>query len=264
MIVLFDYELASAGQSVDTAPALIDSMKSAMVDEGSTPMYAKAPVFLREATLFPYTYGMEFVRDVLVKRGKQGAFAGVLDHPPLDTHQIMDPAAYLNGQPQTQIPVVPLDKVLGSDWRRQDFSGIGEIDLRVILRQWAGNEAADKLAPAWHGGYYMALTQKKPPEGAPLSLALVLNFTTSEAAKKFASIYQSSLSQRYKSVHPAASPNQWMTEEGAMRLYLDGTTVIALESFTSEDAAKIHDALGPAVKKPYEVSPAPLPPAPPV
>ncbi len=102
MIVLYDYQLTPAGQSVESAPELVESMKSSMLDEGSTPMYAKAPIYLREAMLFPYTYGMEFVRDILIKRGKQAAFAGVFEHPPLDSRQIMQPATYLAAEPQTR------------------------------------------------------------------------------------------------------------------------------------------------------------------
>jgi len=243
MIVLFDYQLTPVRQSVESAPDLVESMKASMLDEGSTPMYAKAPIYLREAMLFPYTYGMEFVRAVLVKRGKQAAFAGVFEHPPFDTREIMEPAAYLAAEPQPQLKVVPLEKVLGANWHRDDFSGLGEIDLRVILRQWAGNEIAAKLAPAWRGGYYMALTNKKSSKDAPVPLALVLSFASSDAANQFASVYETSLARRYKSVQPASSPHQWTTEEGAVRLYIDGSTVVAAESFTPEDAAKVHAAL---------------------
>ncbi len=257
MIVLFDYQLTPVGQSVESAPDLVDSMRSSIADEESTPMYAKAPIYLREAMLFPYTFGMEFVRAVLTKRGQHAAFAGVLDQPPLDTRQIMEPATYLNHEPQVQFQVVPLERALGPNWRRDDFSGIGEIDLRVILRQWGGKDAAAKLAPAWRGGYYMTLANKKSPNDVPTSLALVLNFSSPGAANNFAAIYQSSLSQRYKSVQPAKAPHQWITEEGTMCLYIEGSTAIALESFTAEDAAKIHEALKPAITKPYEITTAP-------
>ena len=102
-----------------------------------------APVYLREAMLFPYTYGMEFTRAVLVKRGTQAAFAGVFQHPPLDTREVMEPGKLiLGGEPQWQLKVVALEKVLGPEWQREDFSGVGEIDLRVILRQWGGSEIA--------------------------------------------------------------------------------------------------------------------------
>lgn len=245
MIVLFDYQLTPVGQSVESAPDLVESMKSSMLDEGSTPMYAKAPIYLREAMLFPYTYGVEFARDVLVKRGKQAAFAGVFEHPPFDTREIMEPATYLTAEPQPQLKVVPLEKILGPNWRRDDFSGLGEIDLRVILRQWGGSEIAAKLAPAWRGGYYMALINKKSPKDAPVPLVMVLSFASPAAASQFASVYESSLAQRYKSVQPASSPRQWTTEEGDVRLYVDGSTVVATESFSPEDVAKIHAALIP-------------------
>jgi hypothetical protein len=257
MIVLFDYQLAPAGQSVESAPAIVDSMKSSMLDEGSTPMYAEAPIYLREAMLFPYTYGMEFVRSVLVKRGKQAAFAGVFAHPPLDTREILEPATYLAAEPQTQLKVVALEKVLGSDWRREDFSGLGAIDLRVILRQWGGSDVAAKLTPAWRGGYYMTFSHKKSAKDkdAPVSLALVLNFASQAAASEFADVYRTSLAQRYKSVQAVPSPGQssalqWTTEEGAVRLYIDGSTVIAAESFTAEEAARIHAALVSATSVP--------------
>ncbi|HVJ04962.1 MAG TPA: hypothetical protein VM578_04785 [Candidatus Saccharimonadales bacterium] len=257
MMVLFDYQLTPVGQTVESAPDLVDSMKASVADEESTPMYAKAPIYLREAMLFPYTFGMDFVRAVLTRRGQQAAFAGVLDHPPLDTRQIMEPATYLNHEPQVQFQVVPLEKVLGPNWRRDDFSGIGEVDLRVILRQWGGKDAAAKLSPAWRGGYYMTLANKKSPKDSPTSLALVLNFSSPTAANKFAAIYESALGERYKSVQPANAPHQWITEEGAARLYIEGSTAIALESFTAEDAAKIHETLKPAITKPFEITTTP-------
>jgi len=257
MVVLYDYQLTATGQTVESAPALVDSMRSSILEEDSGSMYGKAPIYLREALLFPYTYGTDFVVAVMEKRGKQAAFAGVLEHPPLDTHQIMEPKAYLSNEPQVQVKVVPLEKLLGSGWRREDFSGLGEVDLRVFLRQWSGKEAAAKLAPAWRGGYYMAVVNKKAPKDAPLPLALVVNFSTPEAAAKFAAIYEAELPKRYNSVQPGKSPRQWMTEEGNVRLYIEGSSVIALESFTPEEAAKLHDALIPAVKQPYEISPTP-------
>ncbi len=255
MVVLFDYQLTPVGQTVESAPDLVDSMRSSIADEESTPMYAKAPVYLREAMLFPYTFGMDFIRAVLIKRGQQAAYAGVLDQPPLDTRQIMEPSTYLNHEPQVQFQVVPLEKTLGPTWRRDDFSGIGEIDLRVILRQWAGKAAATKLSPAWRGGYYMTLANKKAPKNSPAALALVLNFSSPAAAHQFATIYESALPQRYKSVRPAKSPQQWTTEEGTMRLYIEGSTAIALESFTLDEAAKIHQALQPAIQNPYDIPP---------
>jgi hypothetical protein len=257
MIVLYDYQLTATGQTVASSPEIVDVLRGSILDDASTPMYANAPIYLSEALLFPYSYGTDFAVAVLVKRGKQAAFAGVLEHPPLDTHQIMQPSSYLSGEPQTQLHVAALEKVLGPDWRRDDFSGLGEIDLRVICRQWGGKPVAAKLSPTWRGGYYMALARKKSPKDADAPLALVLNFSTVAAASEFAALYESELPKRYQSVQPAKSAREWTTESGPVRLYVDGTAVIALESFSAEDCAKLHAALISVVSKPYEISPTP-------
>jgi hypothetical protein len=253
MVVLYDYQMTSTGQTVETAPGLVDSMRSSITDEDANSMYGKAPIYLREALLFPYTFGTDFVVSVLVKRGKHAAFAGVLEHPPLDTHQIMEPTTYLSGEPQMSVKVVALEKVLGPGWRREDFSGIGEVDLRVFVRQWSGDKAAAKLSPTWRGGYYMALVNKKAAKDAPLPLVLVVNFANPQAAAQFAAIYEAELPKRYKSVVAAKVPQKWTTEEGEVELYVEGSSVIALESFTAVEAAKLHDALIAAVKHPVEI-----------
>lgn len=243
MVVLFDYQLSPVGQSVEDAPALVDSMRSSIEDDSAS-MYAHAPIYLRESLLFPYSYGMDFVRTLLAKRGKQAAFAGVFEHPPSNTRQIMEPANYLDNEPQPQVKILALEKVLGSAWREEDVSGIGQIDLRVILRQWGGDKIATALTPAWRGGYYMALSHKKAPKDAPLPLALVLNFASPDAANQFAELYESSLAHRYQSIQPQG-PSQWNTNEGFVRLYVDGTSIVALESFTPDEAAKLHAAIIP-------------------
>jgi hypothetical protein len=251
MIVLYDYQLNPTGQSVETAPAVVDSMKGSELDEGDTPMYAQAPIYLREAMLFPYSYGTEFERALLTQRGRPAAFAGVFDHPPTDTRQIMEPTTYLSAEPQPQIKIPALDTVLGPAWQREDVAGIGEIDLSILLRQWgakdsAGKEAEPALAHSWRGGYYIALSNKNATKPAPLDLALVITFASHEDANRFASIYESALSPRYHDIHPTQTPHQWTTEDGPICLYIDGATVIALESFSTSDAAKLHQALMPA------------------
>ncbi len=151
---------------------------------------------------------------------------------------------------------MPLDKILGPDWRRDDFSGVGEIDLRVILRQWGGDEIAAKLAPAWRGGYYMALTNKKSPKDAPLPLALVLRL---RLARRGQSSSPPSTGARLPSVTSRFS----LLRLRIKRLRIKHSRVSGspkkapccststaprsspLESFTPEDAAKIHAALVP-------------------
>ena len=258
MVVLYDYMLAPSGQSVEAEPAMADMLRASITDEGAENTYAHAPICLREMMLFPYTFGTDFVMRVLARRGKQAAFAGVLEHPPLDTHQVMEPAAYLSGEPQRTIRVLPVEKVLGSGWRREDFSGLGEVDLRVILRQWSGDEAA-KMASAWRGGYYAVVTQKghaptsQGQGSASLPLVLVLKFDSPETARKFAAIYEAELPRRYQSVQADKAGGEWMTEEGSVRMVIEGSAIIALESFAPADAVRLLPALRASVHEDVEI-----------
>ena len=251
MIVLFDYQLKPAGQTVESAPALVDSMKSSMLDEGSTPMYAKAPIYLREAMLFPYTYGMEFVRDILVKRGKQAAFAGVLDNPPLDTHQIMEPAAYLDREPQTQVKVVRRSKKFSVPI---GCATISPASAKSTSASSFASGAARRSPRSSHLPGVAATTWRSPTRSLPKTRRsrspwssaspLRLRPTSSPA------VYQTELPQRYKSVQPASVPRI----SGRPKKAKSTSTSMAPRSSRSNrspprDAAKIHDAACPGSKE---------------
>ncbi len=122
MLVLLDYMLAPAGRSVADSPAVVDAMKDAMVEGGQTPMFGKAPLFLREALTFPYTYGLEFERQVLEKKGRDAAYKGVFEKPPRDTRQVMEPDTYLKGE---SIP-----RTHGSQTRRGSEGRVQALRLR--------------------------------------------------------------------------------------------------------------------------------------
>ena len=58
-------------------------------------------MFLQESLMMPYTFGLDFVRDSPEQKGKTAAFAGMLEHPPDDTRQVMEPATYLRAKTVT-------------------------------------------------------------------------------------------------------------------------------------------------------------------
>src|SRR5664279_5054155 len=76
MVAMIDYTLATAGVNILTAPDAVNAMRASMTDGKDAPVLASAPIFLRESLLMPYTFGLDFARDVLSKKGKSTAFAG--------------------------------------------------------------------------------------------------------------------------------------------------------------------------------------------
>ena len=73
----------------------MDKLKDTVADTSGSPVLARAPLLLQESLLFPYSEGLSFEQAILVKAGKDAAFAGVLANPPSSSFEIMHPAAYM-------------------------------------------------------------------------------------------------------------------------------------------------------------------------
>ena len=125
-------------------------------------MFTKAPLFLREALTFPYTYGLDFERQVLAKKGRDGAYKGVFERPPRDTRQVMEPETYLAGESVPALVVPKLDAVLKGEYKRYDFGGLGQFDVTMLLWQWFGKQTGSQLPHAWRGGYYFTYEKSRP------------------------------------------------------------------------------------------------------
>src|ERR1700685_2314604 len=78
MAVFIDYTLRPTGKTLADAPELGDKLKDTVEDTSGSPVMASAPLLLQQSLLFPYSEGLSFEQAVLVKGGKQAAFAGVL------------------------------------------------------------------------------------------------------------------------------------------------------------------------------------------
>src|SRR5487761_1295134 len=121
MAVFVDYVLAPSGKTILTAPQLADKMNQAMGDTSDSPTLANAPLLLQQSLIFPYVAGLNFVRAVWTAKGKQAAFAGMLDHPPSSTYEIMNPAAYLTHAPVPLLRMPDIHSLIDSQYRPYDI-----------------------------------------------------------------------------------------------------------------------------------------------
>ncbi len=140
---------ASTGQS-EVPPGVLELMSKAVESSASQyPVFSKAPLYLRESLVFPYTSGMLFQNAVFEKLGKN-AFAEVFRRPPQSTQQIIHPEKYLD---HVVPEVPPLPAIPGAKQFHTVGDGtLGEFDFRVLLEQYAGKEEAGSLAPHTAGG----------------------------------------------------------------------------------------------------------------
>jgi hypothetical protein len=209
MLVLLDYSLVPAGESVEGQPQLVDAMEAGLTAPSgpNMVMFNRAPLFLQQVLLFPYRFGTLFERDVLVASGKQKAFTGALKDPPKDTRQIMQPGTYLSAQSIAPLKPVAFEK-LATGYKQWDLSAMGEFDVVLLMDQFADQQVAKEISPHWRGGYYWAaLTPEAArnksdlPQTSDIALAYVSQWSTPEAASRFAALYAQSIPKRYAGAH---------------------------------------------------------------
>jgi len=244
-VVWFDYTLAPIHKNILTAPEFVDAVRAAMGDTKDSPVFSEAPTFLKESLLMPYTFGLDFVRVVLEKKGQEAAFAGLLHDPPIDTRQIMQPQTYLQHQvvPEPMIP--DLDALVAPDYKRFDFGSMGEFDVYLLAKQY-GVEDAPNYYRHWRGGYYFAAQNRKGPKDQ-IAMLYYSKWDSPEAARDFAKLYADNLPKRYSekvqwstkcafagsegSAPPACDRMQGSTSQGPILMEIHDNELLIMEGY---------------------------------
>jgi hypothetical protein len=255
MVVFLDYSLAPLGKDVLSAPELVDAMRAGMGDSADSPVFSRAPMFLKESLLMPYTFGTDFVRYVLVHQGKPAAYGGVLERPPADTRQIMEPERYLANDTVEPLKVPELDKLIGSDYERYDFGGMGEFDVYLLAKQYAPTEDAKKYYMHWRRGYYLAV-HRKGTSKEQVGLIYVSRWDSPDAAAAFAKMYEAYVPKRYtqwftggQKPEPVTSgepgQSEWQQGPAGDRVTVSqrGSDLLILESLDKATAERVEQAL---------------------
>jgi hypothetical protein len=256
MAVFVDYILAPSGKNLLTAPQLADKMNQAMGDTSDSPTLANAPLLLQRSLIFPYIDGLDFVRAVWTARGREAAFAGMLDHPPSSTFEIMNPTVYLRHGPVPLLRMPDIHSLIDSQYQPYDIGVMGEFDVQVMTELFGGQAAADALAPAWRGGIYYtaqsreATTANARDSTASLALLYLSRWATPQAALAFANLYALEIPRKYD--HAVIEPSDdadapdasiitriWDTSQGPVLVVVSGKTVFISESFPMDLARKL-------------------------
>jgi hypothetical protein len=262
MVVYVDYLLKPVGRSLEDTPGLIYQMEEpavkAVVD---SQLMHDAPMILREAGTFAYNGGLIFEGELLHAGGKKMAFAGAFARPPRNSHEVLQPETYIHGEKLAPVRIPDMREVLSNEYDVYDSGGIGELDVRALLKQYGERKIADELSSAWQGGAYVTYRRKNKvvadvsASTGDLALLYVSRWKTPQAAERFAHFYADAVSQRYRSatvqaVQACSGTNcpvsiaQITTEEGPVIVeHWEDNSVIVSESFDTATAGKLHTAL---------------------
>jgi len=258
MVAMLDYTLAPAGVNVITAPDVVNAMRAGMRDGKDLPVLGASPVFLQESLMMPYTFGLDFVREVLTKKGKNAAFAGMLEHPPIDTYQIMDPPSYMTGQPVEPLTIPDLGNLVAPDYQRYDFGGMGAFDIYLLVKQYDPGSDTKQYYSHWRGGYYLAVHPKAAPKDQ-IALIYFSRWDSPVAAAAFERLYSSYVPARYHigalGSMGAGSPIdpgiEWdLGAQGKVLLETHGNDLLIMEGLDDATMDRLRAALLPGLIRP--------------
>jgi hypothetical protein len=262
MVVYVDYLLKPVGRSLEDTPGVIYQMEDPAVKAVmDSQLMHEAPTILREMGSFAYQQGLIFEGELLQKGGKQMAFAGAFARPPRNSHEILQPDAYINSEKLPPVRIPDMRALLNNDYDVYDSGGIGELDVRALLKQYGQSRIAEDVASAWQGGAFVTFRKKGKavaevsPSTSDLALLYLSRWKTPQAAERFARFYAAAVSQRYQNAaaqdaEPCSGADcpvsiaQITTEEGPVIVeHWPDNSVIVSESFDTATAAKLRAAL---------------------
>lgn len=247
--VMTDYMLKPMGKSLVKNPEVIELLQAQMGSDEDSPVMARAPLLLSESMLFPYREGLSFEQNVWMEQGQKAAFAGMLDHPPSSSWEILNPREY----EQRHAPAVPMmpdiHPLVDRMYAPYDIGQIGQLDVHILTELLGGNKAADRLTPAWNGGLYWAgqlrsaKTEAEKNATASLAFFYLAEWRNAATAQEFAQIYGENLARKYSGVKqmpadartdPNGDEQRFETNEGPVLIVTRGAQVFIAESFPVE------------------------------
>ncbi|HWZ50454.1 MAG TPA: hypothetical protein VNW54_03220 [Granulicella sp.] len=271
MVVYVDYSLRSTGKTLADAPDLADKLKDMTSDTAGSPVLARAPLLLQQSLLFPYGDGLSFEQSVLIKGGREAAFAGVLAHPPSSSFEIIHPDAYLAHTPVPVLRLPDIHPLLDPEYTPYDIGVMGELDARILLELFGGRQIASALSPMWKGGIYYAAQRKsataaEKQSSASLGLIYYSRWANPDSARSFLRVYTDQLPRKYSGLvrrnqEEADDREQvYSTNEGDVLIAIYGTGVFIAEGFALPLARKLEDSIVAAQSKgPIQIASSPAP-----
>jgi len=167
MVTMIAVGAHRAGRPVKLALATAAAASRGMSQEqlarsgGYSPELLHAPPVVREELALPYVAGLSLVAEV----HRRGGFALVdkmFQRPPLTSHQVLHPEAYLSGEQPARVPypaAPPGMQVLSS-------GRMGELGTRLALQVCVDEQVARDFAQHWAGDAYTVV--RGPLDGVSL------------------------------------------------------------------------------------------------
>jgi hypothetical protein len=220
-----------------------DDLTQLTRSSGSDDTLARVPLILRAELLFPYTDGLNFVRQAYRQAGNSyAAVDGLFKRPPESTAQVLHPDKYRNQVHPVDVQLGDIAASLGADWRRVGGGILGELDTRVLLQQGGITQAeASRVAAGWSGDRWQLVER----DGRS-AIAFRSTWESPVAASDFFRAYTQGLPARYSAAEIDESSDQRQalsTATAATDVRVQGSEVLVVVAFDRATANAVVDAV---------------------
>lgn len=154
----------------------------------SYPVFASAPLYVRESLIFPYAEGMRF-EQALYRKDGQRSFSEVFQRAPDSTQQVIHPERYEDGD-KPDFPEAPR---LPPGYKQILDGTLGEFDFRVLLTAYGSAEEARKISGHLSGATYR--TGEDRHTKADL-ITFAARWDSADSARRFLSLYAAALERK--------------------------------------------------------------------
>lgn len=153
---LASIEVLAPGQDVGANPEFWELYREQVrQQQSSMPVFAKAPLVVRESLIFPYLAGAEFLHWWKTSPLRDTVPYG--PRMPVSTEQILFPDRYLRGDAPLRLTLPPSSEVIHEDV-------LGESEMRVLTARLSGAREVRTSGPiGWAGDRYRVF----PTPGGP-------------------------------------------------------------------------------------------------
>ena len=195
----------------------------------SYPVFAAAPLYVRESLIFPYAEGMRF-EEALYKRDGQRSFSEVFERAPESTQQVIHPDRYEKGD-KPDLPDAPR---LPSGYRDILDGTLGEFDFRVLLTVYGTRQEADKISGHLAGATYRTGEDRHTKADM---VTFAAEWDSPESARQFLALYAKALEHKAGACTFSRQTDTVLAgrnQGGFFRVDADGATLRATEGAASQ------------------------------
>jgi hypothetical protein len=221
LAVMLEYMLRPRGFSFDQlshTDLIVQSGVSLFSEQFQ--VYHRAPLVLKEQLLFPYTYGLAFIKTALTQTDWMG-LQQIYQHPPLSTEQIIHPEKFFSETPDHpyEVSLRLSERLFQESWHKLKRDVLGEFLLSVVLQQFLPETEAKQSAAGWRGDRYELFEHRASGQ---LILVSIITWDTPADAEEFFQSYTKLLGLKYPdwTMLPRADPTEYIWKRGQYRLVL--------------------------------------------